>query len=93
MNIRACTRSDYQAIDELNRLAFGQENEAKLVELIRDSDRYIPDLELVAELSSAVVGHILFSYIDLVGQENLQLLSLAPMAVGPEFQRRGNRNF
>lgn len=89
MNIRASNCSDYQAIAELNRLAFGQENEAKLVELIRDSDRYIPELEMVAELSGAVVGHILFSYIDLVGQENLQVLSLAPMAVRPEFQRRG----
>lgn len=89
MNIRFSNRSDYQAIAELNRLVFERDLEAKLVELIRDSDRYIPELELVAELDGAVVGHILFSYIDLVGQENLQVLGLAPMAVQPEFQRRG----
>lgn len=89
INIRACNRSDYQAIAELNQLAFERENEALLVELIRDSDQYIPELELVAELSCAFVGHILFSYIDLVGQENLQVLGLAPIAVRPEFQRQG----
>lgn len=89
MNIRFSNRSDYQAIAELNRLVFERDNEAKLVELIRDSDRYIPELELVAELDGAVVGHILFSYIDLVEQEDLLVIALAPMAVRPEFQRRG----
>ena len=89
MNIRSRNPSDYQAIAELNRQVFGRDNEAQLVESIRHSDRYIPELELVAELNHAIVGHILFSYIDLVGQENLQVLGLAPMAVQPEFQRRG----
>jgi putative acetyltransferase len=70
-------------------MAFKRKNEAQLVEYIRHSNRYIPELSLVAELDSAVVGHILFSYIDLVGQETLQVLSLAPMAVRPECQRRG----
>ena len=88
MNIRFSNCSDYQAIAELNRLVFERDLEAQLVELIRDSDRYIPELELVAELDGAVVGHILFSYIDLVGEENLLFLGLAPMSVRPEFQRR-----
>ncbi len=89
MNIRSLYPSDKYAIAELNRQVFGRDLEAKLVESIRHSDRYIPELELVAELNHAVVGHILFSYIDLVGQENLQVLGLAPMAVQPEFQRQG----
>ena len=58
------------------------------MESIRLTERYIPELALVAELECAVVGHILFSYIDLVGQENWQVLGLAPLAVQPEFQRR-----
>ena len=89
MNIRSRTPSDDQAIAELNRLAFKQHNEAKLVESIRQSDRYIPELELVAELDCGVIGHILFSYIDLDGQENLRVIALAPMAVRPEFQGQG----
>ncbi|BAY09916.1 GNAT family N-acetyltransferase [Calothrix sp. NIES-2098] len=89
MNIRSETVQDYLAIAEVNTLAFGQENEAKLIEEIRHSKRYIPKLSLVAEVESLVVGHILFSYIDLVGEETLQVLGLAPMAVLPNFQKQG----
>ncbi|OUL28041.1 GNAT family N-acetyltransferase [Nostoc sp. T09] len=89
MNIRRENIADYPAIAEVNVLAFGQENEAKLVEEIRHSNRYIPELSLVAEVEGLVVGHILFSYINLVGEERLQVLGLAPMAVHPRFQRQG----
>ena len=89
MNIRCENLADYPAIADVNILAFGQKNEAQLVEKIRHSDRYIAELSLVAEIGGVVVGHILFSYIDLVGEETLQVLGLAPMAVIPEFQRQG----
>ncbi|MBD2208162.1 N-acetyltransferase [Calothrix sp. FACHB-1219] len=89
MNIRGEVIQDYLAIAEVNRLAFGQENEAKLVEEIRNSGGYIPELSLIAEVETAVVAHILFSYIDLVGKETLRVLGLAPMAVLPHFQRQG----
>ncbi|MBG1262029.1 GNAT family N-acetyltransferase [Nostoc commune] len=89
INIRCETLPDYTVIAEVNTLAFGQENEAKLVEEIRHSDRYIPELSLVAEVENVVVGHILFSYIGLVGEETLQVLGLAPLAVHPKFQRQG----
>ena len=89
MNIRFENLSDYQAIAEVNIQAFEQENESRLVEAIRNSDRYIPDLSLVAELDKVVVGHVLFSYIDLVGEETFQVLGLAPLAVLPQMQRQG----
>ncbi|MBD0388500.1 MAG: N-acetyltransferase [Nostoc sp. C3-bin3] len=89
INIRCETLPDYTAIAEVNTLAFGQENEAKLVEKIRRSDRYIPELSLVAEVENVVVGHILFSYIDLVDEETLKVIGLAPLAVHPQFQRQG----
>ncbi|MBW4641505.1 MAG: N-acetyltransferase [Goleter apudmare HA4340-LM2] len=88
MNIRSEIVADYPAIAEVNTLAFGQRNEAEFVDKIRNSDRYIPELSLVAEAEGVVVGHILFSYINLVGEETLQVLGLAPMAVHPQFQRQ-----
>lgn len=89
MNIRPENISDYRTIGQVNKLAFGGKNEAKLVDIIRTSNAYIPELTLVAEIDDHVVGFIMFSYIDLVGEEKLPILSLAPMAVHPQFQRQG----
>ena len=36
-----------------------------------------------------VVGHVMFSYIDLVGEETWKVLALAPVAVLPKFQKGG----
>ncbi|MBK1987829.1 N-acetyltransferase [Sphaerospermopsis aphanizomenoides BCCUSP55] len=89
MNIRPEHIIDYPTIAEVNTLAFGGEKEAKLVEIIRSSNGYIPELSLVAEIENTVVGYIMFSYIELVGKEKLSVLSLAPMAVHPELQNQG----
>lgn len=92
MNIRCETRLDYEKIAEVNNFAFGQGNEAQLIAEIRSSDRYIAALSLLAEVDGEVVGHILFSYIDLIMesiQEILPVLSLAPVAVLPKFQKQG----
>ena len=43
-NIRAETEEDRDAIYELNKLAFGQEDESRLVDALRESDDFIPEL-------------------------------------------------
>lgn len=44
----------------------------------------------MAEVDNNIEGRILFSYIDLVTEEEtLQVLGLAPLAVLPEYQNRG----
>ncbi len=89
MQIRTEQPSDYQATSEVILQAFGQDNEVRLVEKIRKSDRYIPNLSLVAEIDGVVVAHILFSYIDLVGEKTYKVLGLAPLAVRSPNQKRG----
>jgi putative acetyltransferase len=69
--------------------AFGQINEALLIEKIRESDPYIPELSLVAKIDEVSIGQILSNYIDLVGEETFRVLGLAPMAVLPKFQNQG----
>lgn len=86
--IRKEEKEDYQMVYEVNLLAFQQENEGKLVEKIRTSDHFIPELSLVAEVDGQIVGHILFPQIQIVGNSVFESLALAPMAVVPQFQRK-----
>jgi predicted N-acetyltransferase YhbS len=55
------TEEFYSVIHEINVLAFGQENEARLVENLRKSRSFDFQLSLVAVKEGRVVGHILFS--------------------------------
>jgi putative acetyltransferase len=74
----------------VNRLAFDGEAEPRLVDLIRLSEDFIPELSLVAEADGRVVGHILFSRISIQTETgSIPALSLAPMAVLPEYQNQG----
>lgn len=89
IQVRPENPSDYAIITQINEQAFGRVNEARLIELIRSSPNYIPELALVADYQGTVVGYILFSWIDLVGAETDPVLGLAPLAVKPEFQKQG----
>ena len=81
---------DYAAIHEINKLAFGGEEEVLLVQRLRKSPSFIPELSLVAVKSGRAVGHILFSPIIIETHSGaVPALSLAPMAVLPEFQNQG----
>jgi putative acetyltransferase len=88
VRIRAETPADLQAIREINAQAFGQELEADLVDAIRASDRFVPQLSLVAEEGDQLVGHVLLSYVDLEPGTH-QILQLGPLAVRPPRQGRG----
>jgi putative acetyltransferase len=88
MQIRPERLADYGAIARLDTLTMG-ENEARLVELIRASDYFVPDLALVAEEESQILGHIVLSYVELLATTTSRVLALAPMAVKPERQRSG----
>lgn len=90
ITIRPEGQEDCTAIDEVNREAFGRENEARLVGNLRKSVNFIPELSLVAVKDGSVVGHILFSPIAIqMGNGRLPALALAPMAVRPECQNQG----
>ncbi len=87
--IRQEMASDHEKVYEINRLAFNQENESKLIERIRESNNHVPELSLIAEIDDKIVGHIFFSKITIVGDSTYDSLALAPMAVTPEYQRKG----
>lgn len=86
MNVRPVTAADHEAVGRILVDAFGGPAEARLVELLRSSDAYVPGLELVAEVDGEVVGHILFTAVR-VGEATA--LALAPMAVARVHQGNG----
>jgi putative acetyltransferase len=88
--IRPEKAEDYQAIAAVIEQAFGQKAEAELVKKLRKKAAFIPDLSLVAVSAGRIVGHILLYPVELVEEESLRRsLSLAPLSVHPEFQRKG----
>ncbi|MBZ0266938.1 N-acetyltransferase [bacterium] len=80
--------SDADAIRDVNRRAFGQPQEAALVDALRrDGAAFV---SLVAEADGVVKGHILFSPVVVEGGSvEGTVVALAPMAVVPEWQREG----
>lgn len=91
MVIRTETRDDYNKVFQVNYEAFrNREDESKLVEKIRNSKQFIPELSIVAEENNEIVGHILLSKAEIVnGDNNYEVIVLAPIAVKPELQNKG----
>jgi putative acetyltransferase len=86
--IRPETGQDHAAVAKVTAAAFGKQGEARMVDAIRRSDGFVPELSLVAELEGAVVGHVMLSYVEL-GEGSRGVLELGPMSVAPEHQRNG----
>lgn len=90
INVRPETPADHGAIRKINKKAFGGKAESKLVDAVRESELFIPELSLVAEAGGQAAGHILFSPVKIVdGETETPALALAPMAVLPELQGQG----
>jgi putative acetyltransferase len=86
MRIRPETPADVDSIRHVHRLAFGGDDEPRIVDRVRASAD--PIISLVAD-DGGVVGHILFSPLTL-GQGNARLLmGLGPVAATPARQRQG----
>jgi putative acetyltransferase len=89
MPLRSETPADVAAIRAVVDRSFGSTTESRLIELIRATDRFVPDLSIVADYDGEVVGHILFSYVTIRGKRSVEVLGLAPLAVDPDHQGRG----
>ena len=86
--IRQETIEDQEGIRQVNQLAFGQDNEASLVDSLRINAR--PFISLVALVDDQVVGHISFSPVTIESPKgSFNAMGLAPMSVRPEYQNRG----
>lgn len=88
--IREACDDDIDGIRDVNDAAFGGTDESQLI------DRLVADgevlLSLVAVEDGEIIGHILFSRLEITSLDNdthLRAASLAPMSVAPTHQRLG----
>jgi len=91
LNIRTEEVKDYPEVYTLNYEAFGgRDDESKLIEKIRQSKFFVPELSLVAELEGKIVGNIVLSKASVVGEQEVhEVIVLAPIAVKPGLQKKG----
>jgi putative acetyltransferase len=88
MQIRSEKSGDMDKVWEINVAAFETDTEAKLVNALRESG--VSYISLVAEVTGELVGHILFTPVELVDDgSGLKLMGLGPMAVMPKYQNKG----
>ncbi len=88
--IRPESPDDLDAIRRVVAAAFESEAQAKLVDRIRASPEYVPEMALVAEVDGEIVGHVMVSYAVIRNDDGDRRISmLSPLAVLPEFQRAG----
>lgn len=95
VTIRQERPEDHKVVFELVEAAFaGQKysdgSEHFLVERLRKSNAFIPELSLVAVADEVVIGHILLTKVNIVNDSaSFGALTLAPVSVLPEYQRKG----
>ena len=87
MNIRNEMPSDIKQIYSLNEAAFETNEEANIVNALREKEEGV--ISLVATEEGRVIGHIMFSPVTIDGVSDKLFYGLAPMAVSPCFQNKG----
>ena len=88
--IRPETVADYSAIGRVVAAAFGSPVEATLVDRIRASPEYVPEMALVAVVDTEVVGHVMISGATIRNDAGSRAVAmLSPLSVEPAHHRRG----
>lgn len=87
--------TDHRTVEELTREAFWNLqvpgcDEHYLVHHLRRHADYLPELSFVAEVDGRIVGHVATTRSVLVSDtRELSTITMGPISVHPEFQRRG----
>ncbi len=96
ISIRQERPEDYSFTEKLIANAFlnathSDQTEHMLVQRIRKSDAFVPELSLIATGSNdEILGHIMLSKITIADGDNIvDSLALAPVSVAPDYQNQG----
>jgi putative acetyltransferase len=91
VHIRPFGPGDAAAVRKVHLEAFaGRKGEARLVEMLHAAGAAPISLVAVEEASGGVVGHVLFSPVEIDGGgSGIRAVGLAPVGVLPEYQGKG----
>lgn len=80
--------SDRNYVYRIHQSAFERNDEADLVEKLRNNEQFKPNLSFVALRNGQLVGHVLFTPV-LIDSKVTSCLALAPLSISREYQRQG----
>ena len=89
------TPADYDKVAKVissafESISYSDHKEHLLVERLRKSDAFIPELSIVAKKGNEIIGHILLTKIKIKNKQMIfESLALAPVSVKPKYQKRG----
>ena len=95
MTIKKEEAEDYRTVFNLIERAFApvefsDHKEQFLVQRLRKSSVFVPELSIVAEIQASVVGHILLTKLKIKNdRDEFDSLALAPVSVLPAYQGSG----
>jgi predicted N-acetyltransferase YhbS len=94
--IRKETENDYREVENLAREAFWNLSkpgcdEHYFIHTLRDHPDFIPELDYVLELDGRVAGSVMYSKSCITDENGTvkNIVTMGPLCVHPEFQRRG----
>ncbi|MCL2423058.1 MAG: GNAT family N-acetyltransferase [Micrococcales bacterium] len=105
MKVRAEQPADFRAVEHLTYDAFVAQvnhDDAELVDGVRTGDEpllvrhlrrspsFVPELDMVAEVDGTVVGNIMYTRTEVVGEDGeWETVTFGPVSVAPAWQRLG----
>ena len=93
ITVRAERFAEAAAVSDIVKRAYAEVahsdgREHLLVELLRATGAYVPQLSLIAEAEGTAIGHILLTRV-FIGEAGVASLALAPLSVVPDPRGRG----
>jgi len=89
IEISLANEAVFKKVMEVEKLAFGSDEEANLVADLLNDKSARPIFSLLAFYKKEAVGHILFTKASVENQDKPMVHLLAPLAVKPEYQKKG----
>lgn len=80
---------DSMVIRAYKSIPYSDHTEQVMIRRLRESPAYIPQLALIAEAGTEIVGHVMLTRVSIRNQERVvPSLALTPLSVAPAYQRQ-----